>query len=288
MSSAPLELGYSFCPNDTFIFYALQAGLIATPAPIRETLKDVQTLNHWAAQGRLPITKISYRAYFDVLEHYVALRAGGALGLGVGPLVVAREPLNDLNGQVVASPGAQTTAELLLRLKYPEAKVAHYRFDEVMPAVARGDVAAGLIIHESRFTYAQHGLVQLHDLGAWWLQETGLPLPLGAILLRRDLAAQWGAALNEAVRQSILYARAHPDEATSYIRQHALELSDEAIWSHIDLYVNEFSLDVGTQGTAAVQELYRRAVAIGAVQPRQEPLFVIPEETRETHTPNGK
>lgn len=272
--ASTLDLGYSFCPNDTYIFYALQAGRVTSPLPVREVLEDVQTLNEWARAGRLPITKISYRAYFGVMENYVALRAGGALGRGVGPLVVAREELGDLNGRTVASPGALTTADLLLRLAYPDVRLIHRRYDEVMPAVARGEVDAGLIIHESRFTYPAHGLVRLLDLGAWWEGETGLPLPLGAILVRRDLPLDVQCGLNAAVRASLDYAHAHPQEPLAYIRQHALEMSDEVMRAHIDLYVNEFSLDVGEEGERAVRELHRRAVEVGAAQASGLPLFV--------------
>ena len=279
---ATLQLGYSFCPNDTFIFYALSHGRVAAPLPVQEVLEDVQTLNDWATQARLPMTKISYRAYFSVMKDYVALRSGGALGRGVGPLIVARPGAKsgDLNGRTVVSPGALTTAELLLKIVYPQVKIVRTRYDEVMPAVERGElngerVDAGLIIHESRFTYAQHGLVKLLDLGAWWEGETGLPLPLGAILVRRDLSADLKWALNQAVRSSLEYAYAHPAEPKGYIRQHALEMSDEVMQAHIDLYVNEFSSDVGEEGERAVQELYRRAVAAGAVTAQTDlPLFV--------------
>ncbi|WP_407538531.1 1,4-dihydroxy-6-naphthoate synthase [Deinococcus radiomollis] len=283
---ATLHLGYSFCPNDTFIFYALSHGRVAAPLPVQEVLEDVQTLNDWATQARLPMTKISYRAYFSVMKDYVALRSGGALGRGVGPLIVAKAgsgaaELGDLNGRTVLSPGALTTAELLLRIVYPEVKIVRVRYDEVMPAVERGElngqkIDAGLIIHESRFTYRQHGLVKLLDLGAWWEAETGLPLPLGAILVRRDLPADTRWALNEAVRSSLDYAWANPAEPKGYIRQHALEMSDEVMQAHIDLYVNEFSSDVGEEGERAVQELYRRAVAAGAVEESGLPLFVEP------------
>ncbi len=276
---AVLDLGYSLCPNDTFIFHALHAGLTPSPLPVREVLEDVQTLNDWAVAGRLPMTKISYRAYFGVMDQYVALRAGGALGRGVGPLIVTREALGDLNGVRVASPGALTTAELLLRMVYPQVEVVRMRYDEVMPAVQRGEyggapLAAGLIIHESRFTYPSFGLLRHLDLGAWWEGETGLPLPLGAILVRRDLPAQMQWALNGAVRESLDYAYAHPDASKEYVRQHAAELSDEVMQAHIDLYVNRFSLDVGEEGERAVRELHQRAVAVGAVPASGLPLFV--------------
>ncbi|MHA0034660.1 1,4-dihydroxy-6-naphthoate synthase [Deinococcus sp. PESE-13] len=275
-----LHLGYSFCPNDTFIFHALHAGLVQGPLPVQEVLEDVQTLNDWAVAGRLPMTKISYRAYFDVMDRYVALRSGGALGRGVGPLIVTRPGVKDLTGLRVASPGALTTAELLLRLAYPGVEVVRMRYDEVMPAVQRGEydgtaVDAGLIIHESRFTYPEYGLDKLLDLGAWWEGETGLPLPLGAILVRRDLPAHTQRELQDAVRRSLEYAYAHPAAARDYIREHALEMSDEVMQAHIDLYVNSLSLDVGEEGERAVRELLRRAVEVGAVTARPElPLFV--------------
>lgn len=274
-----LQLGYSFCPNDTFIFHALHAGLIQSPLPVQEVLEDVQTLNEWATLGRLPITKISYRAYFEVMDRYVALRSGGALGRGVGPLVVTRGTVRDLNGKLVASPGALTTAELLLRMVFPQVKLVRMRYDEVMPAVQRGEyggqpIEAGLIIHESRFTYQEYGLHQLMDLGAWWEAETGLPLPLGAILVRRDLPVKLQLALNDAVRRSLEYAYAHPEASRAYIRQHALEMSDEVMQAHINLYVNDFSLDVGAEGERAVRELHEWALAVGAVRPSGLPLFV--------------
>ncbi|PTA68137.1 1,4-dihydroxy-6-naphthoate synthase [Deinococcus arcticus] len=274
-----LDLGYSLCPNDTFIFHALHAGLVPAPLPVREVLEDVQTLNEWAVAGRLPMTKISYRAYFEVMDRYVALRSGGALGRGVGPLVVTRGDLENLNGRTVLSPGALTTAELLLRLVFPRVQVVRARYDEIMPAVARGELAgqpvdAGLIIHESRFTYPQHGLHRLLDLGAWWEGETGLPLPLGAILVRRDLPRALQRELQTAVRRSLEYAYAHPQASRDYVRQHAAELSEAVMQAHIDLYVNAFSLDVGEEGERAVQELHRRAVAAGAVRTSSLPLFV--------------
>ncbi len=277
LSPAPpaiLDLGYSFCPNDTFIFYALSHGLVPSPLPVREVLEDVETLNAWARDGRLPITKISYRASFSVMDRYVALRAGGALGRGVGPLVVTREPLSDLNGKLVASPGALTTAELLLRLAAPGARVTRMRYDEVMPAVLRGEADAGLIIHESRFTYQNYGLHKFADLGEWWEGETKLPLPLGAILVRRDLPAQLKWDLNGAVRASLEHARAHPDEGRAYIRRHALEMSDAVMQAHINLYVNDFSLDIGDEGEGAVQELHKRAITAGVAAPSDLPLFV--------------
>lgn len=262
-----MQLGYSFCPNDTFIFYALAHGKVEAPFAIQEHLEDVETLNRWALEGRLPLTKISYAAYGHLREGYVALRSGGALGRKVGPLLVARTPLGSLVGKRVAIPGRYTTAFLLLSLFNPGFVPVEMRYDQIMPKVARGEVDAGLIIHESRFTYPRYGLVKLLDLGEWWEDETGLPLPLGAILARRDLGAEAIRALDQAVRASLEYAWTHPEETVAYIKQHAQELEDEVIWAHIRTYVNEFSLDVGPEGEAAVAELFRRGEAAGLLPP---------------------
>jgi 1,4-dihydroxy-6-naphthoate synthase len=270
-----MNLGYSFCPNDTFIFYALTHGKIQLESRVSEVLEDVETLNQWALAGKLEMTKISYHAYAHVLDQYVALRAGGALGRGVGPLIVARQPLESLAGKMVASPGRFTTAQLLLQLSQPsDVKSVFMRFDQIMPAVERGEVDAGLIIHESRFTYPQHGLVELLDLGQWWEAETGLPLPLGAILARRDLPLERLQTLNRAVRSSLEYAYAHPLEPKAYIRQHANEMDEAVMQKHIDLYVNEFSLDIGDEGERAVRELFLRAAARGLIAKPELPLFV--------------
>jgi 1,4-dihydroxy-6-naphthoate synthase len=181
----------------------------------------------------------------------------------------------DLRGKTGASPGRLTTAHLLLTLSQPEGvNTVVMRYDEIMPAVERGEVDAGLIIHESRFTYPQHGLVKLLDLGEWWEGETGLPIPLGAILARRDLEPAVLQELNAAVRGSLEYAYAHPQEPKAYIRQHALEMDDAVMQAHIDLYVNEFSLDVGDAGERAVQELFSRARQRGLIPNSDSPLFV--------------
>jgi 1,4-dihydroxy-6-naphthoate synthase len=266
-----MQLGYSFCPNDTFIFYALTHGKIALPFPVEEVLEDVETLNRWALEDRLPLTKISYAAYGRLREKYVALRSGGALGHGVGPLLVAKAPL-DPTGKRIGIPGMNTTAFLLLSL-YTSFIPVEMRYDQIMPAVQQGHVDAGLIIHESRFTYAQHGLTKLLDLGEWWESQTGLPLPLGAILAKRSLGAATIKQLEAAVRQSLEYAYAHPEEATSYIKQHAAELEEEVIWAHIRTYVNGFSLDIGS-GEQAVEELFRRAEQAGLIPSSDQPLFL--------------
>jgi 1,4-dihydroxy-6-naphthoate synthase len=272
-----VQLGYSFCPNDTFIFYALAHAKVATPFPITEVLEDVETLNRWALEGRLPLTKISYAAYGRLREQYVALRSGGALGRGVGPLLVAKGKLGSLEGKRVAIPGRNTTAFMLLTF-YAETGgqfvPVEMRYDAIMPAVERGEVDAGLIIHESRFTYHLHGLHKEVDLGEWWEADTGLPLPLGAILARRDLGEATIQALDKAIRQSLEYAHAHPEETVAYIKQHAAELEDEVIWAHIRTYVNDFSLDVGLEGQRAVVELFQRGESKGLIPNSSQSVFI--------------
>ena len=272
-----LALGYSPCPNDTFIFYALVHGRIALPEVlVSEQLADVETLNQMALAGTLELTKISYHALGHLRDRYVLLRSGGALGRGCGPLVIARQPLamDDLKGRRLAIPGRLTTANLLLQL-YGENfdHVVELPFDRIMPAVLRGDVDAGVIIHESRFTYRQLGLHQVLDLGAWWETVSGLPIPLGGILARRDLGAELIGELERALTASVAYAFAHPQEPRHYIKQHSQELADQVIDSHIGLYVNDFSLTLGDEGERAVTELLLRAEERGIIPASSLPLF---------------
>ena len=276
MKSQTLRLGYSPCPNDTFIFYALMHGRIPLPGfSISEELADVETLNRRALAGELDLTKVSYHAFGHLRDDYALLRSGGALGRGCGPLVVARQAtsLEELRGSLIAIPGELTTANLLLQLHgagYERLQVLP--FDRIVAAVASGSVAAGLIIHESRFTFAEHGLVAVTDLGAWWEELTGLPIPLGGILARRTLGREVIEEVERAINASVRYAFAHPEEARAYIRAHAQELDDAVIDQHIALYVNHFSLDLGEEGFAAVHELLNRATAAGIIPPSSLPL----------------
>jgi 1,4-dihydroxy-6-naphthoate synthase len=266
--SRPLTLGFSPCPNDTFIFHALVHGVVgAQGLAFRERLEDVETLNRLAAESALDVTKVSYGAVPHLLRDYVLLRSGGALGRGCGPLVVSRRPLvrAALAGARIAIPGRRTTAALLLRLFAPDAAgLVEMVYSDIMPAVARGEVDAGLIIHESRFTYPGHGLVRVADLGEWWERETGLPIPLGGIVARRALGDDVLRAVDDALRRSVEHAFAHPRASAAYVRAHAQEMDDTVARQHIDLYVNRFSVDVGDEGERAVAELFRRAAAVGA------------------------
>ncbi len=260
-----LSLGFSPCPNDTFIFYALVHGLVGAPAFAPPCLEDVETLNEWALAGRLDVTKLSFHAYGLVRDRYALLASGGALGRGCGPLLVQRpgQPL-DLGRATVAIPGRYTTAALLLRLYAPEVGgLRCLRFDQIMPAVAAGEVDAGVIIHESRFTYQAHGLAAAVDLGAWWEESTGLPIPLGCIAARREMGEARIAEVEQAIRQSVDWAFAHPQDVLPWIRGHAQELDDAVIASHIELYVNDFSRDLGEEGQRAVAALLERGRRAG-------------------------
>jgi 1,4-dihydroxy-6-naphthoate synthase len=273
-----LTLGYSPCPNDTFIFHALVHGIVqADGLRFSERLEDVETLNRLAAGAELDVTKISYGAAPSLLRDYVLLRSGGALGRGCGPLIVARRELSrdDLRIARIAIPGRNTTANLLLRLFAPDAQPGtELVYSDIMPAVARGDVDAGLIIHESRFTYPQHGLVKVVDLGEWWEQTTGHPIPLGGIMARRALGDETIRRIDDAIRRSVEHAFAQPDSSRDYVRAHAQEMDDAVAKQHIDLYVNRFSVYLGEEGEGAVRELFARAAQAGILAADIPALFL--------------
>jgi 1,4-dihydroxy-6-naphthoate synthase len=274
-----LSLGYSPCPNDTFIFYALVHGKIDTGGiSVKEVLEDVETLNQMARKGRLDITKASFHAFGHLREDYCLLRSGGALGKGCGPLVVSREEtdMRALKEKTIAIPGRLTTAFLLLQTFDPSLNdnIIVMPFDRIIDAVRNGSADAGLIIHESRFTYRRAGLKKVIDLGDWWERETGQPIPLGGILARRSLGSGLIRRIDRLLRQSVEYAFGHRDEPVSYIKKHAQEIEDDVINRHIDLYVNDYSLDIGQDGEIAVEELFRRAEEGGIIRPSEMPLFV--------------
>jgi len=272
-----LSLGFSPCPNDTFMFYPLVHGLVDTGGlGFTERLEDVETLNRLALQGALDVSKVSYHALGHIRDEYALLRSGSALGRGCGPLLVATEGFDpaDLRGRTIAVPGRYTTALLLLRLFDPRlVNFLVMPFNEIMDAVLRGDADAGLIIHESRFTYQGYGLHKLVDLGEWWEAKTGLPIPLGGIVARRALGEENIKAIEGALRDGVAYSRQHPALAAHYIREHAQEISEEVCSAHIDLYVNDFSVELGDEGIKAVQCLMRRAEEVGIVPSSQVGLF---------------
>ena len=253
-----LTFGFSPCPNDTFAFYALAHGLVDAPFTVRPVLLDIEELNRRAHEGAFDLTKLSFGAFPGVGNRYRLLRSGAALGRGVGPLVVARSPrsLAEAVAGRIAIPGLETTAFRLLRLAAPHlADVVELRYDQILTAVANAEVDAGLIIHESRFTYADHGLRKVADLGEWWEAETGLPVPLAGICARADLDAGTAASAERAIRASVARAFANPVESRDFVRAHAQEMSDEVCDAHIKLYVNEHSLDLGDEGLRAVERL---------------------------------
>ena len=272
-----ISLGYSPCPNDTYIFYGLVHGKIDGAPRCREILEDIETLNRMAMAGKLDMTKISFHAFAFMRDRYCLLHSGGALGRGCGPLVIASESLDpsDLLGKRIAIPGKLTTAALLLRLFNPALDdLVAMPFHEIMEATQKGDVDAGVIIHESRFTYPDYGLHKVIDLGEWWEVSTGHPIPLGGILARRDLGKEKIQLIDRSLCASVEYAHANPDVVKSYIRQHAQEMDEAVMQQHIDLYVNDYTLDYGTDGEEALVDLFARAEKAGIVPQSDQPLFV--------------
>ncbi len=253
-----LTFGFSPCPNDTFAFHALVHGLVEAPFRIEPVLLDIEELNRRAHEGAFDLTKLSVGAFAAVGDRYRLLRSGAALGHGVGPLVVARKaaPLAEAVRGRIAIPGRETTAFRLLRLAAPTlGEVVELRYDRILRAVAEGEVDAGLIIHESRFTYQDHGLVKVADMGEWWEADTGLPVPLAGICARQDLDAGTVAAAERAIRASVEYAFAYPEASRAYVRAHSQEMSDAVCDQHIRLYVNEHSVDIGDDGMRAIGRL---------------------------------
>ena len=270
------SLGYSPCPNDTFIFYALTHYRLACDIEFRETLKDVEYLNRMALHKRLDVTKASFHGFGFLRDDYCLLHSGSALGRGCGPLIVARDGIDqkELANKKIAIPGRMTTAYLLLGLFAPDAKnIVEMPFDRIMNAVSMGTVDAGLIIHESRFIYPQYGLVKIIDLGEWWEKQTGLPIPLGGILARRDMGAGVIREIDDLVKQSIEYAFAHPGEPWEYIKKNAQELDDDIIDQHIKLYVNDHTLDIG-DGIVAVEKLLKTAEELNLIPRSEKTIFL--------------
>jgi 1,4-dihydroxy-6-naphthoate synthase len=251
-----LTLGFSPCPNDTFIFDALVNGKIDTDGLSFDVqLEDVQTLNEWAKAGQLDISKISYGVLPLVLHNYVTLNSGGALGKGVGPLLIANSEFDiaDLPSKTIAVPGINTTAHMLFSLAFPRAMNKQFLvFHEIEEAVLSGKVDAGVIIHENRFTYQDKGLIKLMDLGEYWEQQLQVPIPLGGIIAKRGLGSDLIRKIDDLIKQSVEYAFANYPELTDYTRQHSQEMSESVMRQHIDLYVNNYSINLGDEGKKAV------------------------------------
>lgn len=267
-----MKIAFSPCPNDTFVFHALVHGLIPGAPEFDVTYADIDITNGLAASGNGPdLLKISYAALPWVLDEYALLPCGGALGRGCGPLVLTADGRQDpasLAGKRVAVPSERSTAYLLFRLWAAQnvpggiGEIVVLPFDEIMPAVQNGSIDAGLVIHEARFTYPTYGLHMLADLGSWWESDTGLPIPLGAIIARRSLDLE---AVSGWIRASVEYAWTHPEASAEYVLQHAQEMSPDVTKAHINLYVNEYTANLGDDGYAAITALLDRAAREGLV-----------------------
>jgi 1,4-dihydroxy-6-naphthoate synthase len=254
-----LTLGFSPCPNDTFIFDALVNEKIDVQGfKFDVMMEDVETLNRWAMQEKLDVTKISYGVLPRILPAYRVLDAGGALGKGVGPLLVAKQPidLEDVPQLRVALPGANTTAHMLFTLAFPDAQQKQFLvFHDIEDAVLRGDVDCGVIIHENRFTYADKGLHKLLDLGEFWEHNTKSPIPLGGIVMNRRFDPAIMAKIDALIRESVAYSWKQYPVLSPFVREHAQEMSEDVMRQHINLYVNDYSSSLGQEGRAAIWQL---------------------------------
>ncbi|HWR33540.1 MAG TPA: 1,4-dihydroxy-6-naphthoate synthase [Chitinophagaceae bacterium] len=254
-----LTLGFSPCPNDTFIFDALVNNKIDTDGfEFDVVLADVETLNQWAIEGRLDVTKLSFPAFFQSMDKYILLNSGSALGKGVGPLLVKAPELQDINitNNSILIPGINTTANLLLSFAFPEAKNKRpMLFSEIEDLVVSGLADLGVIIHENRFTYQQKGLQKVADLGEIWEEKMKTPIPLGGIAIKKSLDKAVSLKIDKLIRKSLEYAFANYPLITDYVKQHSQTMNEEVIRQHIELYVNKYSLQLGDEGRAAIEKI---------------------------------
>ncbi|HET6766644.1 MAG TPA: 1,4-dihydroxy-6-naphthoate synthase [Chitinophagaceae bacterium] len=262
-----LTLGFSPCPNDTFIFDALINKKIDTEGlEFNDVLEDVETLNQQAFYAKLDITKLSYPAFFQNLDKYVLLNSGAALGKGVGPILISRGAEHQtsiqiaigIKHQTIALPGENTTANLLFSFAYPAANNKVFmRFDKIEDAVLSGKTDLGVIIHENRFTYQQKGLHKVKDLGEYWEEKMNSPIPLGGIAIKRSIDKAISLQVDKLIRKSIEFAFSNYPLIADYVKQHSQEMSEEVMRQHIELYVNNFSIDLGKEGKKAIETLYK-------------------------------
>ena len=277
-----LTLGYSPCPNDCFIFDALVHHKIDTEGLEFELkLEDVETLNNSAQQGKLDITKLSFHAYGYVTDKYILLKSGSALGFNCGPLLVKKklnnlekqDPFNELSR--VAIPGKLTTANFLFSLAYPKHQnKIEMVFNQIEDAVINSEVEAGLIIHESRFTYQDKGLEKIIDLGEYWESLIHAPIPLGGIVIKRDFETELQQKVNRLIKKSVEFAFKNPESCMAYVKAHAQEMSEEVMKKHIQLYVNDFSIDLGHKGLDAIEMLFNKAYEIGFLKRSDTKLII--------------
>lgn len=278
MSRKKLRLGISPCPNDTFIFHALTHGLIDDRGfDFEVDHLDVEALNQSTEAGSFDVCKLSYATIVHELDKYQLLRSGGALGKGVGPLLISREEMKEeeIDQALIAIPGKNTTANFLLSLAYPGAvQKKEMLFSDIEDAVLNEEADAGLIIHENRFTYQDKGLISLMDLGNYWEEISSSLIPLGGIVVKRDMPEADKQALGEMISESVQYAFDHPEASKKYVQDHADEMDDEVIQKHIELYVNQYSIDLGDEGEAAVNTLFDKAVERELITDINKPIFV--------------
>lgn len=273
-----LKLGFSPCPNDTYIFDAIVNKRINLEGiSFDVVLSDVEELNKAAFDLIPDLTKLSFHAYTYVSDHYYILNSGSALGYKNGPLLISKKKIypDEIDDLLIAVPGAYTTANLLLGIAYPglKQKRREYLFSDIEDVVLSGETDAGLIIHESRFTYSRKGLKKIIDLGEYWEEKTGLPIPLGGIIIRRNLAEEVKKKVDNMIQTSLNYAKQKTDASISYIKEYAQSMSDDVINKHIDLYVNEFTFDLGEKGKEAIKELYKRAGDSGLIPEVNKDMF---------------
>lgn len=254
-----ISLAFSPCPNDTFVFYAMTHGKVDTEGlAFGYHMADVETLNHIALRGGAEMIKVSYHAWLYLGANYSLLDAGSALGFGNGPLLISKMEYTaeDVTGLTIAVPGEYTTAHLLLKLAFPKARKKRLMvFSEIEDSVLLGTADAGVIIHENRFTYAQKGLRKILDLGEFWEQKTGSPVPLGGIVAKKSLGYNTINKLNRIMKRSVLWAMEHPEETMDFVREHAQEMDEEVMRKHIGLYVTDFTIDLGKEGKAAIGKM---------------------------------
>lgn len=273
-----LTLGFSTCPNDTFIFDAMVHAKIDTEG-LEFTVKmgDVEELNKAAFEAEIDITKLSYHAYAKIIDNYILLNAGSALGRNNGPLLISKHKIypDEVNDLKIAVPGENTTANLLLSIAYPNAKnKIEYLFSDIEQAVLSNEVDAGLIIHENRFTYQEKGLKKIIDLGEFWEERNSLPIPLGGIAVKRSLPIHIQQKVDRVLARSINFAYANPNESFPFVKQYAQEMKEEVMYKHIDLYVNEFTRDIGADGKKAVETLFKTAADLKIIQKTHKNIFV--------------
>lgn len=281
-----LSLGFSPCPNDTFIFDAMIHNKVDTEGLSFEvSYEDVETLNQKAFKTELDITKLSYHAYAYLTEKYVLLHSGSALGHGVGPLLICKSeelanmPLTELRQIMsqlkIAIPGKYTTANFLLNMAFPESQnKSEMKFFEIEPALLDGKIDLGVIIHENRFTYQEKGLKKIIDLGEYWEQQTHCPIPLGGIMIRRELDPEIKQKVNRIIRRSVKFAFDNPESGMQFISSHAQEMSEDVIKKHIELYVNNYSVDLGEVGRNAVEIFFDQARKSGQIPQSKQNLFI--------------